>query len=144
MKALLLVAALSLNAFAATAPDKVDLIDAARAGNLRQLVIQEFVSKYKADCTENEVPKYEAIKLSGGSSKQTRNPGTPYNYEATYLIIQKCLWGSTYAGAYFDFAKSSMITGSFTSHEDHKGRVTKMENIQLKFLSDVTIDAPKN
>jgi hypothetical protein len=145
MKALFLTLALSLNAFAVgPSPEEADQLDTAREGNLRNLVIQEFAAKYKAACPEEEGPKFEAIKLASGSYNQSKTPGTRFNFEATYLVIQKCLAGSTFQGAFTSLVKSSIMKGSFTALADRNERPTKVKDLKYEFVSDVTLPVPKN
>lgn len=143
MKFVLVMAMLaSVNAFAATDSEYAPVLDAGREGNLRQLVIEEFQRNNKIACDTNEAARFDAIRLASGSAHKDK--GTyAYEYEATYLVIQKCYSGSTYAGAYGSLVKSSVITGSFDSVETKKGKATTLTNVKFKFVKDVNLELPQ-
>jgi hypothetical protein len=141
---LFVTALFSLNAMASTDPKQVDGIDTAREGNLSQLALNYFQSKLKVACDVNEVLKFDIVKVASDSANQDKIPGTPYDYSATYLVVQKCLSGSTYAGAYSSPIKNSIVKGSFHSKYNQKNGPAKMEDLKFEYVKDIDLSLPAN
>lgn len=140
MKFFALLALIPSLALASTDPAKVESIDNAREGNLAQLVLKNFRENHKVDCQEGlELPAFSIMKIDSGSSNHEKVPSTPYDYEAGYLVVQKCLSGSTFGGAYASVAKSVIMSGSFTSKYNRKNGPAKMENLQIKLVKEIDI-----
>ena len=137
---------LSHSAFASTPPGQVDRIDSFREGNLAQLVLKHYKANFKVGCAANgtQLQKVEIIKLASASHNQEKRPGTPFNYEATYLILEKCLYGSTYAGAYSDSVKSVAMKGSFHSNYDENGGPAMMEDLMISLVKEIDTSLPQN
>jgi hypothetical protein len=134
----------SVGAFASTPPEHVDGIDRAREGNLKKLVLQEFIKTQKVDCGVSEIPKFEITKISAASNNEEKIPGTPYDYAATYLAVQKCLYGSTYVGAYIEPKKTAIMSASFISKYDRDGGPLNMEGLSIKSVRDVDLTVPED
>lgn len=137
-----LLSTLTLLAFVSTSYagsdlELVDAMDTAREGNLSQLVLANYKKTQKEDCDLMELPKYEIVKISSGSSNHEKTADTPYGYEATYVVIQKCLSGSTFQGAYSDLKKAITMKGSFDSDYNAKGGPAKMRNLKIEVLKNV-------
>jgi hypothetical protein len=143
MKTLIAAMFISLvsSAIAGTDPAKVDGIDIARAGNLSTKVAEFFAANHKIECDFNELAKFEAFKISSASSNEEKVPTTPYNYSAKYLVVQKCLSGSTFAGAYTDTVKSAIVTGSFNASYNRRGGPVEMLNLEIKHVKDIAVDS---
>jgi hypothetical protein len=140
LKLTLITLALSASALAATAPEDVDRIDNSREGNLKQLVLNHYMKTSKSPCQEGvELPKFEIVKVSSSSMNETKTIGTPYDYEANYLIVQKCLNGSTYAGAYSEPMKAVILKGSFRSKYNNKYGPAKMEDLKIEEVNNVDL-----
>ena len=125
---------------AATDPKYVEKIDSQREGNLQLLVKNHVLANAKHDCGGHDVYKIDAIKTWANVEKR---PGTPYEYEATYLVIQKCHTGSTFVGAYITTEKASLVSASFRSNYNSKGGPEKMENLNIKIEKDVEVTVKK-
>lgn len=139
-----LLSLVSATAFASTPVESVDKIDTAREGNLAALVLEHFKTNMKVACDTNELPKYEITKVGTSSAHQTKQPGTPYDYSAAYLVVQKCLYGSTFVGAYSDARKASILKGSFTSKYNRAGGPLKMESLKIEAVRDLDVSVPLN
>ncbi|MGE3260498.1 MAG: hypothetical protein AB7K68_01855 [Bacteriovoracia bacterium] len=131
-------------AFASTPSENVDKIDTAREGNLKQLTVKYFQDNLKIACEEGQVAKFDAFKITSESANQEKSPHTPYDYSATYLVVQKCLYGSTYVGAYADTMKSVLVKGSFHSKYNSKNGPAKMEGLAFEYIKDVDVSVPAN
>lgn len=83
-------------------------------------------------------------KISSSSSNEEKIPTTPYAYEGSYLVIQRCLFGSTYVGAYLDAKKTFIMKASFTSKYDQQGGPKKMENLKIELVRDADLSIPQN
>ena len=141
---LALLLTLPLSALASTPVENVDKIDTAREGNLAPLVLAHFKKNLSVACEENQLPKFEITKIATDSSNESKTPGTPYNYKGTYLVVQKCLYGSTFVGAYSDPMRASVITGSFHSEYDRKMGPKKMEDLKIELVKDIDLALPTN
>lgn len=139
-----LLSLVSVTAMAATPAEQVDGIDTKREGNLSALVLEHFKKNMKIACEEGQVAKFEITKVGTSSAHQTKTPGTPYDYAAAYLVVQKCLYGSTFAGAYSDAMKSSLLKGSFTSKYNRAGGPLKMESLKIEAVRDVDVSVQLN
>lgn len=137
---LALALCISLPAFASTDPRQVDALDTAREGNLSQRVLAYFKNGLEVACEDsNNVLKFEITKIASDSSNQEKVPGTSYDYKGTYLVVQKCLYGSTYAGAYSDPVKASIVRASFHSKYNRKNGPAKMEGLEFEYLKDIDL-----
>ena len=142
--AVLFSALLPLAALASTPVEQVDKIDTAREGNLRELAVNYFKANLKVNCDEGQLAKFEALKVATDSSHETKQPGTPYNYSANYVVVQKCLYGSTFVGAYSDTQKAVLLKGSFRSFYNRLNGPAKMENLKFEVLKDLDLAPPAN
>lgn len=140
--ALFLALALSPAAFASTPPEHVDQIDTAREGNLKQLVLDYYQANLKVACEESSLPKTEITKMASDSANQEKVVGTPYDYAAHYIVIQKCLYGSTFVGAYSDTVNAVIVKGSFHSKYNKKNGPAKMENLKIELVRAVDLSLP--
>lgn len=140
MKSLLvltLVLAATQSALASTDPAKVAQLDRQREGNLKSLVIAEYQKQIGNKCEGPEVMKIDALKITAESFHQTKTPGTPYDYSATYLVTVKCHSGSTYAGAMIDTTAAALMKGSFSSKYNNAGGPAKMENLKIELVRSI-------
>lgn len=143
MKALLLLASLTLSiaAHASTPPEAVDGITKDRAGNLEQLTLAQ-AKKTMGDVCEKDVQvaKFEIILLAADSANAEKTPGTSYDFTGHYLVIEKCLYGSTFVGAYADTVKSAIFKSSFTANYASRGsfKPKKMRDIKIALVKEIT------
>ncbi|MGZ3696327.1 MAG: hypothetical protein ACXWQO_20360 [Bdellovibrionota bacterium] len=130
-------------AMASTDPRQVDALDTAREGNLSSLVLDYFKKNLKVACDDvNNVVKFEITKVASDSANQDKKPGTLYDYKGTYLVVEKCLFGSTYAGAYSEPVKGTIVQGSFSSKYNAKNGPAKMEDLKFQVVRDVDLSIP--
>ena len=129
---------LSLSVFASTPSSAVAQLDKARAGNLAEYVLRYFTENLKVDCELGSLSKFEILKLSSGSANEEKTENTPYTYEANYIVTQKCLIGTTYAGAYLDVVKAVVLKASFASEYNENRGPKKMEGLKIEVAKDIT------
>ena len=140
MKTFILTALVSLvatSAFASTPVEAVNKIDLEREGDLSAKVVDFYNKNLKVECETNELAKVDIVKLSSSSMNEEKTPNTPYSYSATYLVVQKCLYGSTFVGAYSDAKKASIVTGSFKASYNFKGGPKEMKDLKIELVKDV-------
>ena len=142
----LLVLALSFSALAATPPEAVNGIDADREGDLSVTVVDYFKKNLAIACDSEQVVKIDVLKLTSSSNNEEKKPGTPYEYQAQYLVVQKCLYGSTFVGAYSDTMKSVILKGSFNAHYKKegsfkRGATTDLKVEQVKEITDTNLSS---
>lgn len=132
--------ALPLASMASTPPEAVDRIDTAREGNLQQLVKRFFQKNAAVACDVNQTMKIDILKLSSSSANDEKTVATPYEYSANYLVLEKCLYGSTFVGAYSDAFKSVIMTGSFKAHYKDISKFTPaaMTDLTIKVVREIT------
>jgi len=129
---------LSISAFASTPSSAVAQLDKARAGNLSEYVLKYFTENLKVDCEIGSLAKFEILKLSSGSANDAKTENTPYTYDANYIVTQKCLTGTTYAGAYLDVVKAVVLKASFASEYNENHGPKKMEGLKIEVAKDIT------
>lgn len=114
-----------------------------RQGNLPQLV-QDFYAKTEIACepTQTQLDKYEVLRVGSQSYDEDKKPGTGYNFEGTYLVVHKCLSGSTYAGAYSEVKSAALIDASFHSFYTKARGPKAMENLKIQLLKPVDFQLP--
>lgn len=133
------LAIMTTKTFAGTPVEMVNKIDQAREENLAELVLKNFVQTQSIKCEPNELAKYEIVKISSDSANQEKVPGTAYDYKATYLVIQKCIYGSTFVGAYTEARKTTEMEGSFTSKYNKKGGPLKMQGLKITATKNIEL-----
>ena len=129
---------LSISTFASTPSSAVAQLDEAREGNLSEYTLKYFTENLKIDCGIGSLAKFEILKLSSGSANEAKTENTPFSYDANYLVTQKCLTGTTYAGAYLDVVKAVVLKASFTSEYNEQNGPKKMEGLKIEVAKDMT------
>lgn len=144
MLALVASIVLPASASAATPVEQVGKIDAAREGNLRVLVSNFFRTNLRAACEQGQLPRIDTMKISSNSANEEKVPGTMYTYEADYLVVQTCMSGSTFQGAYLDVVKSSIVRGSFRSKYNAAFGPAKMVDLKIKLIREADLSVTQN
>jgi hypothetical protein len=70
---------------------------------------------------------------------ETKKEGTPYYYEADYLVTQKCFYASTFQGAYAEIKSAAILKASFKSNYDMNYGPAKMADLEIKFVKSVSL-----
>lgn len=134
MKKLILafVTAASTYAMAATESAALKKIEAQREGNLTALVIEHYTTNKKVDCEDDQVMGVEAIKTSSDSMNEEKRVGTPYQFSANYLVIQKCFYGSTFQGVFSEIKNAVILKASFRSLYNKNGGPAAMKDLKFE------------
>lgn len=138
--AALLLSILNLNsAVAATDSQRVDGLDTLRQGQLAETVLTEFKTKYKLECDGPSIPKYEILKVASSFANDEKIVNSPYWYAADYLVVQKCLEGSTFSGGTSTPVKTLLMKASFHATSDTKGGPGVIDSLKIEVLKMLDI-----
>ena len=127
-------------ASAATPPEEVEGLDNAREGNLAAKVVTFYNARPespKITTGDGSVSKTVAYKLSSDSSHESKQPGTPTTYTATYLVVRFSFTGATFATATRDVADAVIIKATRRGIEDKKGAIVPSERDVMSVVKKV-------